>query len=145
MVLKNLKSLLKNTLYTCKQPLMMAYERSESIWDNFGKFINQFKPKTKTLIKKCERILIKIYIQYIYIYIFHHTTCESTCDTLPSSAANQEWQHSFGSSRQYCHSWCYQAAFATGQGIKRIVYIYIYIYMADQLRAETTLDVHLHF
>ena len=27
---------------------------------------------------------------YIYIYIyFHHTTCESTCDTLASSAANQ--------------------------------------------------------
>ena len=25
---------------------------------------------------------------YIYIYI-HHTTSESTCDTLPSSAANQ--------------------------------------------------------
>ena len=29
---------------------------------------------------------------YIYIYIhtfFHHTSCESTCDTLASSAANQ--------------------------------------------------------
>ena len=26
----------------------------------------------------------------LYIYIsFHHTTCESTCDTLASSAANQ--------------------------------------------------------
>ena len=24
-----------------------------------------------------------------YIYFFHHTTCESTCDTLASSAANQ--------------------------------------------------------
>ena len=23
------------------------------------------------------------------IFFFHHTTCESTCDTLPSSAANQ--------------------------------------------------------
>ena len=33
--------------------------------------------------------VLYIYI-YIYIYIFfHHTTCESTCDTLASSAANQ--------------------------------------------------------
>ena len=29
-------------------------------------------------------------LNYIYVYIFfHHTTCESTCDTLSSSAANQ--------------------------------------------------------
>ena len=55
--------------------------------------------------------------------------CESTCDILPSSAANQNWWHSFGSSRRCCHSWRYQAAFATRQGI----YIYIYIYMPDQL------------
>ena len=26
---------------------------------------------------------------YIYTFFFHHTTCESTCDNLPSSAANQ--------------------------------------------------------
>ena len=27
---------------------------------------------------------------YIYIYIYiHHATCESTCDTMSSSAANQ--------------------------------------------------------
>ena len=34
-----------------------------------------------------------IYYIYIYIYIiilfFHHTACESMCDTLTSSAANQ--------------------------------------------------------
>ena len=29
-----------------------------------------------------------IYI-YTHIFFFHHTTCESTCDTLASSAANQ--------------------------------------------------------
>ena len=29
--------------------------------------------------------------RYIYIYLnFHHTTCESMCDTLTSSAANQD-------------------------------------------------------
>ena len=75
-------------LYTCKQPLMMAYERSESTQDNFGKFLHQFQPETKTLIRKLERILIKLYRQnmallfnqtclnerllpnYIYIYIY---------------------------------------------------------------------------
>ena len=31
--------------------------------DNFGKFIHQFQPETKTLIKKLERILIKSYWQ----------------------------------------------------------------------------------
>ena len=50
---------------------------------------------------------------------------------------------SFGSSRRYCHPWRYQAAFATRQGIKRI--IYIYTYTPDQLNAEIVLDVNLHF
>ena len=63
-----------------------------------------------------------------YIF-FHHTMCESTCDTMSSSATNQGWWHSFSSSRRYCHPWRYQAAFATGQGIKRMIYIYIYIYI----------------
>ena len=40
-----------NTPYTNKQPLMMAYEGSESAWDNFDKFIYQFQPETKTLIR----------------------------------------------------------------------------------------------
>ena len=53
----------------------MAYEKSESARDDFGKFIHQFKPETKTLIKKLERILIQLYKHfnqiclYIYIYI----------------------------------------------------------------------------
>ena len=42
----------------------MAYERSKSTWDNPGKFIQQFKPETKTLIKKLEKILIKSYVTY---------------------------------------------------------------------------------
>ena len=46
---------------SCAQPLMMAYERSESTWDNFDKFIYQFQPETKTLIRKLERILTKLY------------------------------------------------------------------------------------
>ena len=63
----------------------MAYERSESGRDNFGKFIHQFQPETKTLIRKLKRILIELCRQnesllfnqnthththtYIYIYI----------------------------------------------------------------------------
>ena len=40
---------------------MMAYEGSENARDNFGKFIHQLQPETKTLIRKLERILIKLY------------------------------------------------------------------------------------
>ena len=70
-----------NSLYTSKQPLMMAYEGSESAPNNFGKFIYQFHPETTTHIRKHERILYKLYRQnlsslfnetclYIYIYIY---------------------------------------------------------------------------
>ena len=78
---------------------MMAYKESESAWDNFGKFIHQFQPETKTLIRKLERILIKLYREnvslqfnqtclnerllpnytyfkiYIYIYIYIYYLC----------------------------------------------------------------------
>ena len=46
---------------------MMAYERSESDRDNFGKFIYQVQPKTKTLVRKLERILKELYKKYIFI------------------------------------------------------------------------------
>ena len=45
----------------------MADEKSESSRDNFGKFIHQFQPETKTLIRKFERILIKFYSQIVSI------------------------------------------------------------------------------
>ena len=44
---------------------MMAFERSESARENFGKFIHQFQPETMTLIRKLERILIKLYSQNV--------------------------------------------------------------------------------
>ena len=44
---------------------MTAYERSKSAWNNFGKFIHQFQPETKTLIRKLERVLIKLCIQSV--------------------------------------------------------------------------------
>ena len=58
---------------------MMAYERSESAWDNFGKFIHHFQTETKAFIRKLEMILIELNRQnmsffyliiYIYIYIY---------------------------------------------------------------------------
>ena len=58
---------LKSTLYTCKQPLMLAYERSESARDNLGKFIHKLQPETKTLIRQLERILVKSYRQNVFI------------------------------------------------------------------------------
>ena len=45
--------------------LVMAYERSESTLDNFGKFIHQLQLETKTLTRKLERILIKLYRQNV--------------------------------------------------------------------------------
>ena len=50
----------------------MAYERSESTWDNFGKFIYQFQPETNTLIRKHERILNKLYRQNLFYYLMKH-------------------------------------------------------------------------
>ena len=52
---------------------MMAYKRSESAWDNFDKFIHQFQPETKTLIKKLETILIKLYRQNVSL-LFNQTS-----------------------------------------------------------------------
>ena len=61
--LENCQKLFENTLYICKQPLMIAYVMSECARDNFGKFIHQFQPETKTLTRKFERILIQLYRQ----------------------------------------------------------------------------------
>ena len=67
-VIKNLENFFKKPthLYTCKQALMMAYEKFESARDNFCKFINQLLPKNRnTLISKLERILTKLYRQNV--------------------------------------------------------------------------------
>ena len=64
---KNLKRKKNNTLYTNKQPLIMIYEKSKRARDNFSKFIYQFQPKIKTLVRKIVRILIKLYRQNMSI------------------------------------------------------------------------------
>ena len=46
--------------------------RSKSSPDDFGKFIHQFQPETKTLIRKLERILIKLYRQNVFL-LFNQT------------------------------------------------------------------------
>ena len=60
------------TLYTCKQPLMIAYGRPGSARDNFGIFIHQFQSETKTLIRKLERIIIKLYKENVSL-LFNQT------------------------------------------------------------------------
>ena len=50
---------------------MMAYEEFENARYNFGKFIHQFKPKTRTL-RKFERILIQLYRQNVSL-LFNQT------------------------------------------------------------------------
>ena len=89
---------LKNTLYTCKQLLMMAYERFESARDNFRKFIQQFQPETNTLIRKLERIEIKLYRQNVSL-LFSKTT----------------HAHTNTHTHTHTHTYIY-------------IYIYIYIY-----------------
>ena len=56
----------------CKQPLMMAYDGFKSARDNFGKFIQQLQSETKALIRKLERILIKLYRQNVSV-LFNET------------------------------------------------------------------------
>ena len=73
--------------------------------------------------KKCKSLLI-IYI-YIYISFFHHTTCESTCDTLTSSAANQgDNTVSVAQGGRNC-----VITLVGGKKCKSLLIIYIYIYI----------------
>ena len=50
----------------------MDLEVSESAQDNFGKFIYQFQPETKKLIRKLEKILNKLYWQNLSL-LFNET------------------------------------------------------------------------
>ena len=69
-MLKQPKNFMKKiTLYTCKKPVMIAYKRSKSAWDNFGKFIYQFQLETR----KLEKILIKLYRQNVSLWF--NQTC----------------------------------------------------------------------
>ena len=51
---------------------MMVYKKSESARDNFSKFIEQLQPKTKRLVRKLKRILIKFNRQNVSL-LFNQT------------------------------------------------------------------------
>ena len=58
-----------NSLHLCPLPSMIAYEGSKSAWEEkFGEFINRFKPEIKTLVKKLERMSIKLNKQCVFIF-----------------------------------------------------------------------------
>ena len=68
---------------------------------------------------------------YIYFFFFHHKTCESTCDTLLSSTANQ------GNNTVSVAQGTTAAPGATKQllppdRVLKELYIYIYIYIRQQ-------------
>ena len=100
---KNFQNSIKNTLYTCKQPLMTAYEKLESTQDNFSKFIHQFQPETKILIRKLERLLTKLYRQNVSL-LFNQT------------CLNERLLPNYTHTHTHTHTHTY-------------IYIYIYIYL----------------
>ena len=51
---------------------MMSYEMSKNTRYNFCKFIHSFQPETKTLIRKLESNLIKLYRQNVFL-LFNQT------------------------------------------------------------------------
>ena len=81
---------------------MMANKKSESAHDNFGKFILQFNPETKTLIWKHEKILIKSYRQNVTL-LFNQTCLNET--QFPNYTHTHTHTHTY-------------------------IYIYIYIYIS---------------
>ena len=70
----------------------MAYERSKRACDNFGKFIYQFRPKTNILIRKLERILIKLYRQNVSL--LYNQICLNE-RLLPNWAHTQTHTHTY--------------------------------------------------
>ena len=94
----------------------MAYEGSESAWDNFGKFIYQSQPETKTLIRKFEKILNKLYRQNFSL-LFNETyihTQKLAEKFMADQDTFKEWDQmrfiiSTESPLQSTHSfcWCY--------------------------------------
>ena len=66
-----------------------------------------------------------IYLIYVYFLNFHPTTCESTCNILPSSATSQGWLHSFGSTAIPGDT---KQLLPLDRAFKRIICIYIYIF-----------------
>ena len=114
---KFFQKLFKNTLYASKEPLMMAYERSKSTWDNFGKFIHQFQPETKILIRKLERILIKLYRQNMSL---------SSIQKCLTKRLLPNYKHTHTHTHTHTHIYIYIYIYIY---LCVCIYIYIYIYV----------------
>ena len=71
---------------------MMAYERPKSAWNNFSKFIKQLQAKTKTLVRKLERILIKLNRQNVPLSF--NQTCLNE-GLLPNYTHTQTHTHTY--------------------------------------------------
>ena len=117
---------------------MMAQCRAESTWEinNYGKCINLFPPNIIKSIRQYERINKKICRQkmsimfnqtYIYMYIYiHHTSCESTCDTLPTRDDNTVSVAQGGTATPGA-----TIQLLPPDRVLRELYIYIYIYICQ--------------
>ena len=86
----------------------MAYEKSESAQDNFGKLIHEFQLESKTLIMKLERIFIKTYRQNASLS-FNQTCLNER--VLPNYTHMHTHTHTHAHTHTHTH-----------------IYIYIYIY-----------------
>ena len=87
----------------------IAYEGSEISVNNFGKFIYRLQSKTKTLVRKLERILIKLYRQNMSL-LFNQTCLNE--GLLPNYIYFNTHTHTY----IYIYIYTY-------------IYIYIYIYI----------------
>ena len=111
------KKKLKRPFVTFAKPLlMMVYEESRSAWDNFGKFIYQPQPKTKALVRKLERIPIKLNRQHVSL-LFNQTCLNE--GLLPNyNLKGSKWNY-------IDNKCCY------------FIYIYIYIYIYTHTHTHT--------
>ena len=81
----------------------------------------------------------KIIMMELY---FHHTKCESTCDTLSSSATNQGDNTVSIAQGGTATPGATKQLLPPDRVFKRNIYKYISIYTPDQLKADITLDVY---
>ena len=78
---------------------------------------------------------------YLFIYIyFHHTTCESTCGTLPSSATNQGDNTVSVAQGSTATPGASKQLLPLDRVCKRNIYIYIYIYIYKYARSAKSRD-----
>ena len=83
-------------------------------------------------------VSVTLYIFFSFFF-FHHTTCESTCDTLASSAANQDDNTVSVAQGGTATPGATEQLLPPDRVFKKIKSMYT----QDQLKADITLDVRL--